>query len=75
MNFVHKTLDDFERDFINRLNTLGDNLKNQIKEEGAFVRAQWKANHERMDNLEAMINKEREDRIKYHDDHLNPIRA
>lgn len=22
-----------------------------------------------------MINKEREDRIKYHDDHLNPIRA
>ena len=27
MNFVHKTLDEFERDFVNRLNTLGDNLK------------------------------------------------
>lgn len=27
------------------------------------------------DHLEEMINKEREDRIKYHDDHLNPIRA
>ena len=75
MNFVHKTLDAFEKDFVERLNTLGDNLKDQINEEGAFVRAQWKANHERMDQLEAMINKERDDRIKYHDDHLNPIRA
>ena len=28
-----------------------------------------------MDQLEGMINKEREDRIKYHDDYLNPIRA
>jgi hypothetical protein len=27
------------------------------------------------DELEAMINKEREDRIQYHDDNLNPIRA
>lgn len=75
MNFVHKTLDEFERDFVNRLNTLGDNLKHQINEEGAFVRAQWSANHERMDHLEGMINKERDDRIKYHDDRLNPIRA
>ncbi len=39
MNFVHKTLDEFERDFVNRMNTLGDNLKHQINEEGAFVRA------------------------------------
>ncbi len=31
--------------------------------------------HRFRDNLEAMIIKEREDRIKYHDDHLNPIRA
>jgi DNA-directed RNA polymerase subunit L len=39
MNFVHRTLDAFELDFVNRLNTLGDNLKHQINEEGAFVRA------------------------------------
>jgi hypothetical protein len=75
MNFVHRTLDAFEKDFVNRLNVLGDNLKQQINEEGEFVREQWKANHQRMDHLEEMINKEREDRIKYHDDHLNPIRA
>lgn len=48
MNMVHDTLDAFERDFVNRLQTLGDDLKHQINEEGAFVRAQWKANHERM---------------------------
>ena len=28
-----------------------------------------------MDECERRINQEREDRIKYHDDHLNPIRA
>ena len=27
-----------------------------------------------MDECERRINQEREDRIKYHDDHLNPIR-
>lgn len=27
------------------------------------------------DMLENMLDKEREDRIKYHDDYLNPIRA
>jgi hypothetical protein len=48
MDYAHKTLDAFEKEFINRLNTLGDNLKHQINEEGAYVRAQWKANHERM---------------------------
>lgn len=75
MNMVHDTLDAFERDFVNKLETLGTDLKDQINEEGAFVRAQWKANHERMDELESMIVKERADRIKYHDDNLNPIRA
>lgn len=75
MNMVHDTLDRFELDFINKLNNLGDNLKDQINTEGQFVRAQWQANHERMDDLEALINKEREDRIRYHDDNLNPIRA
>lgn len=48
MNMVHNTLDAFEREFVNKLNTLGDNLKNQINVEGDFVRAQWKANHQRM---------------------------
>ena len=28
-----------------------------------------------MDEAERRINSERDDRIKYHDDHLNPIRA
>jgi hypothetical protein len=28
MNIVHSTLDAFEKDFVDRLNTLGDNLKN-----------------------------------------------
>lgn len=27
MNIVHSTLDAFEKDFVHRLNTLGDNLK------------------------------------------------
>jgi len=75
MDLVHETLDAFERDFVNRLELLGNDLKDQINVEGAFVRAQWKANHERMDVLESMIVKERADRIKYHDDNLNPIRA
>lgn len=48
MNLVHSTLDAFEKDFVDRLNTLGDNLKDQINEEGKFVRAQWTANHQRM---------------------------
>ena len=48
MNFVHQTLDAFEKDFTDRLNTLGDNLKHDINEEGKFVRAQWTANHQRM---------------------------
>ena len=75
MNLVHETLDAFEKDFVNRLNVLGENLNEQINVEGQFVRAQWKANHERMDQLEEMITKERADRIRYHDDNLNPIRA
>lgn len=48
MNIVHQTLDAFEKDFVDRLNTLGDNLKDQINEEGKFVRAQWAASHKRM---------------------------
>ncbi len=48
MNIVHQTLDAFEKDFVDRLNVLGNNLKEQINEEGKFVRAQWTANHERM---------------------------
>ena len=48
MNKVHDTLDEFEREFVNRLQVLGTDLKTQINVEGEFVRAQWKANHERM---------------------------
>ena len=32
-------------------------------------------NHVRMDDCEKRIKQEVEDRIKYHDDHLNPIRG
>ena len=54
---------------------LGDDLKQQINEEGEIFRKQWAENHVRMDECERRIAQEREDRIKYHDDHLNPIRA
>lgn len=72
---VNDTLNAFERDFVARLEQLGASLKDQINQEGQHVRQQWAANHERMDRLEQMINREREDRIRYHDDNLNPIRA
>eukprot|EP00347_Sterkiella_histriomuscorum_P003683 403363344 len=75
MEMVHETLNEFQASFLNELDELGQNLKNQINEEGQFVRAQWAQNHQRMDQLENMIIKEREDRIKYHDDYLNPIRS
>jgi hypothetical protein len=45
MEKVHETLNEFQRSFLNELDELGKNLKNQINEEGAFVRAQWTANH------------------------------
>ena len=40
-----------------------------------MFRETWAHNHARMDQMEEMLNKERQDRIKYHDDNLNPIRA
>jgi hypothetical protein len=46
-----------------------------MDEEGEIFRKQWAENHARMDECERRINQERDDRIKYHDDHLNPIRA
>ena len=49
-------------------------MKKQINDEGEIFRKQWNENHARMDEAERRINQEREDRIKYHDDHLNPIR-
>ena len=49
-------------------------MKKQINDEGEIFRKQWAENHARMDECERRINQEREDRIKYHDDHLNPIR-
>ena len=45
-----------------------------MDEEADIFNKQWDANHARMDECERRINLEREDRIKYHDDHLNPIR-
>jgi len=39
MDLVHETLNAFERDFVNKLDTLGNDLKDQINVEGAFVRA------------------------------------
>ena len=46
-----------------------------MDEEAAIFRQQWKENHLRMDECEKKIKQEVVDRIKYHDDHLNPIRA
>jgi len=39
MEMVHETLNNFQTSFLNELDDLGQNLKNQINEEGAFVRA------------------------------------
>jgi hypothetical protein len=38
MDLVHETLDAFEKDFVNRLQILGENLNEQINVEGQFVR-------------------------------------
>ena len=54
---------------------MGDDLKNQITTEGEIFRKQMAENHARMDECEKRIVQERVDRIKYHDDHLNPIRS
>ena len=45
-----------------------------MDEESDIFRKQWEVNHARMDEAERKIGQEREDRISYHDDHLNPIR-
>jgi len=34
MDLVHETLDAFEKDFVNRLKVLGENLNEQINVEG-----------------------------------------
>jgi len=46
-----------------------------MDDEGEIFRKQWDDYHTRMDDCERRINQERDDRIKYHDDHLNPIRT
>ena len=75
MNHVHDVVNQFQQKFQDELQKLGDDLKRQIDEEGDIFRKQWSDYHARMDECERRINQEREDRIKYHDDHLNPIRA
>ena len=75
MNDVHDIVNEFQRKFQQELQDLGDDLKRQINEEGEIFRNKWTGYHERMDECEKRINQEREDRIKYHDDHLNPIRT
>ena len=46
-----------------------------MDDEGEIFRKQWDDYHTRMDDCERRINQEWDDRIKYHDDHLNPIRT
>ena len=75
MNHVHDVVNQFQQKFQDELQTLGDDLKRQMDEEADIFRKQWEANHKRMDDCERRINQERDDRIQYHDDHLNPIRA
>ena len=75
MNDVHDTVNKFQQKFQEELQNLGDDLKRQINEEGTIFRNKWADYHARMDECERRIDQERQDRIKYHDDHLNPIRA
>ena len=74
MDHVHDIVNQFQHRFQEELQSLGDDLKRQIDEEADIFRKQWAANHVRMDDCEKRIIQERVDRIKYHDDHLNPIR-
>ena len=74
MDHVHDVVNQFQDQFQDELKKLGDDLKRQMDEEAEIFRKQWEANHARMDEAERRIIQEREDRIKYHDDHLNPIR-
>ena len=46
-----------------------------MRVEAEIFRKQMDENTARMDEAEKRIIQEREDRVKYHDDHLNPIRA
>ena len=46
-----------------------------MDEEHDIFTEQWNENHGRMNEYEKRLNQEREDRVKYHDDHLNPIRT
>ena len=48
MNKVHKTLNEFQEEFQQRLLDLGNSLHSQIDEEASVFRKQWKFNHERM---------------------------
>ena len=75
MDDVHDTVNKFQVKFQEELQKLGDDLKNQINEEGTIFRKKWGEFHNRMDEVERRIDQERQDRIKYHDDHLNPIRG
>lgn len=48
MNQVHKTLNEFQEEFQQRLLDLGNSLHSQIDEEASVFRKQWAFNHERM---------------------------
>ena len=74
MKEVRGIVDAFQQKFQEELQNLGNDLRNQIETEGDIFRKQWAENHARMDECERRIKQERKDRIKYHDDHLNPIR-
>jgi hypothetical protein len=75
MNEVHEIVDQFQQRFQEELQILGDDLKNQIEVEQEIFRKQMSVNDERMEECERRVKQEVEDRIKYHDDHLNPLRA
>lgn len=45
---VHKTLNEFQEEFQNKLISLGNDLHSQIDEEATIFRKQWAINHERM---------------------------
>ena len=53
---------------------LSDQLNKRLKEEKEYMESEIERGHNRMQNLEEMVNKERENRIESLDSQLRPIK-
>lgn len=72
---VNEKLKIFQDKFTRQLNELSQALDKRLDEEKAFHAEEIKKGHERMENLEKDVIKEREERIKSLSEQLAPIRA